>query len=96
MEHVVTDAQTGKVTVVPFTTDEIADYSARIQAQAWGVLRARRDELLAASDIYVVADRWHGYSDEQKAAWANYRQALRDLPSLTADPLNPAWPSQPE
>lgn len=30
-----------------------------------------------------------------QAAWAAYRQALRDLPSNTTDPRNPVWPSKP-
>jgi len=29
------------------------------------------------------------------AAWAAYRQALRDLPANTADPRNPVWPIPP-
>ena len=29
-------------------------------------------------------------------AWKTYRQALRDLPANTSDPINPTWPTKPE
>jgi hypothetical protein len=34
-------------------------------------------------------------SPEKIQEWRTYRQALRDLPSTTEDPLNPVWPSTP-
>jgi hypothetical protein len=58
-------------------------------------LRLERNRRLAESDIYIVADRWELYSNDQKQAWADYRQALRDLPTTTADVSNPIWPSKP-
>lgn len=42
-------------------------------------MRHRRDALLAASDWTQMPDS--PLSDEQRAAWATYRQALRDFPS---------------
>lgn len=42
-------------------------------------VRARRDELLAASDHMALADR---ITDE----WRTYRQALRDLPAAEGFP----------
>jgi len=42
-------------------------------------VRARRDELLAASDSMALADR---ITDE----WRTYRQALRDLPAAEGFP----------
>lgn len=56
-----------------------------------GNLRAERDAKLAASDWTQVAD-----APVDKAAWATYRQALRDLPANTADPANPVWPQEPK
>ena len=55
-------------------------------------LRSQRNGFLNASD-------WTQFSDvtlDNKAAWATYRQALRDLPANTADPENPTWPTKPE
>ena len=50
-------------------------------------LRTHRNELLAASDWTQVAD-----APVDKAAWATYRQALRDIPSQTDFPWNTTWP----
>ncbi len=66
------------------------------EANLWSSLRAERDARLIASDVYVWADRWAGYTDAARAAWTDYRQALRDLPENTADPANPAWPEVPQ
>lgn len=50
-------------------------------------LRAERDRLLAASDWTQLPDA--PLADEQRTAWRDYRQALRDLPE-TGD-----WPAPP-
>lgn len=34
-------------------------------------------------------------TEEEKQAWAVYRQALRDLPENTENPLEPNWPAKP-
>jgi hypothetical protein len=52
--------------------------------------RERRDALLAASDWTQVAD-----VPVDKAAWAIYRQALRDLPAQKDFPLSVVWPEPP-
>lgn len=57
-------------------------------------LRARRKELLLESDWTQLADA--PLSSEEKAEWAVYRQALRDLPAQEGlDPANPSWPQSP-
>lgn len=53
--------------------------------------RQERNALLAASDWTQVAD-----APVDQAAWAAYRQALRDLPASTADFANIVWPQQPQ
>ena len=35
-------------------------------------------------------------SPEKMQEWRTYRQALRDLPSITEDPENPIWPTPPQ
>lgn len=52
--------------------------------------RAKRNALLAASDWTQVAD-----SPVDQAAWAVYRQALRDITSQSGFPLEITWPAQP-
>lgn len=54
------------------------------------VVRARRNKLLSDSDWTQAAD-----APVDKAAWAAYRQALRDLPANTADFEGIVWPSPP-
>jgi len=53
-------------------------------------IRAERDRLLAASDWTQVAD-----APVDQAAWAAYRQALRDIPQQEGFPHNVAWPVKP-
>jgi hypothetical protein len=61
-----------------------------VEEKSWSLMRMERDRLLAASDWTQVPD-----APVDRAAWATYRQALRDLPSNTTDPRNPAWPTPP-
>lgn len=63
-----------------------------IADQDMASLRAERDRRLAACDWTQMSDS--PLNAEQQAAWAAYRQALRDLPGAQ-DPANPAWPVQP-
>ena len=61
-----------------------------MQSKAISV-RAERNSLLAASDWTQVAD-----TPVDRAAWATYRQALRDVPDQTGFPDAVAWPVAPE
>jgi len=55
------------------------DFQADPVAATATQVRAKRDELLAASDTMALADR---ITDE----WRTYRQALRDLPAAEGFP----------
>lgn len=57
--------------------------------QAYSV-RRNRDRLLTASDWTQVAD-----APVDQAAWATYRQALRDVPQQAGFPDNITWPEVP-
>jgi hypothetical protein len=59
-------------------------------AAAVDALRDERNRRLAASDWTQVPD-----APVDRLAWAEYRQALRDLPANTTDPRNPNWPTTP-
>jgi hypothetical protein len=54
-------------------------------------VRTQRDRLLAASDWTQVLD-----APVDQAAWAAYRQALRDVPEQEGFPENVVWPTKPE
>jgi len=57
---------------------------------AWAAVREKRDFLLAASDYTQLPD----VSLPNKEAWVTYRQALRDITTLS-DPYNVVWPTPP-
>lgn len=52
-----------------------------------------RNGLLSESDYTQGTDA--PLTVEQKAEWATYRQALRDLPENIEDLANPVWPIPP-
>lgn len=53
-------------------------------------MRKQRDEKLAECDWTQVAD-----APVNKAAWATYRQALRDVTAQSGFPWTVEWPSKP-
>ena len=70
----------------PPTTEELA-------ANA----RAKRDYLLQEIDGIVGNPlRWASFSTEQQTAWANYRQALLDVPQQAGFPNTINWATKPE
>jgi hypothetical protein len=70
------------VDVEPLTQEELDQ---RVVTQ-WQVVRNQRNQTLKDTDWTQVAD-----SPVDKAAWATYRQALRDI-TTQADPFNIVWP----
>lgn len=67
------------------------DVEAQEIASAWLALRARRLQLIAASDWSQLPD-----TGRNKQIWAEYRQALRDIPQNTTDPREVVWPTPPQ
>jgi hypothetical protein len=55
----------------------------------WAVIRTERNKLLADCDWTQVAD-----APVDAAAWATYRQELRDI-TTQADPFAIVWPESP-
>ena len=53
--------------------------------------RNQRDRLLKDSDWTQVSD-----APVDQQAWADYRQALRDVPQQDGFPTDINWPSKPE
>lgn len=66
----------------------------RLDAQPLKELRTKRNKRLEQTDRYATIDYPHSTLAVQKT-WFDYRQALRDLPTATADPANPVWPTAP-
>ena len=80
-QYVFDGAQVNRV----FTVEAIPD------EEVAGQVRAERNGLLTASDWTQVAD-----APVDKAAWATYRQALRDISDQSGFPWTITWPTQPE
>ena len=79
------------------TAQEVLEIEARNAAYAAGAdkraadeVRSKRDKILSESDWTQVAD-----APVDKAAWATYRQALRDIPSQAGFPNEVTWPVEP-
>lgn len=58
-----------------------------------GYVRAIRDAAIACSDWTQMPDS--PLTDEKRAAWAAYRQAMRDLPDNYVAPGPIPWPQEP-
>ena len=87
------NVQTGEVTTVELTPEEIAEREAYardvLPVEQMKELRRQRNQLLTETDYLALADAT--LTDEMRS----YRQALRDLPANTVDPANPVWPVKP-
>jgi hypothetical protein len=58
--------------------------------------RGQRDGLLSEVDSIVGNPlRWASFSQTQQTAWANYRQALLDVPQQPGFPNTINWPTKP-
>ncbi len=77
-------AETAPVPSVPEPTEEQQEMQ----------VRAARNSLLDLCDWTQLPDA--PLTAEQKQEWAEYRQALRDVPEQTGFPENVVWPSTPE
>ena len=75
----------GVLTSLPFEVIEQKEIG-----RSWHNLRKERNYLLSECDWTQVPD-----APVDSAAWAVYRQQLRDLPANTTDPRNVVWPEPP-
>jgi len=80
---------TKKVEDITYTTEELNKIKVE---EAWIELRNERNYLIQESDYRILPDS----TSTKVAEWKTYRQALRDLPANTSDPLNVTWPTPPE
>jgi hypothetical protein len=82
---------------VDMSPEEIAEFEAQQAEWAAGAddraaaeIRTERDTKLTESDWTQVAD-----VPVDQAAWATYRQALRDIPEQSGFPNEVNWPTEP-
>lgn len=69
---------------------ELADYTAEDKDAQWSAIRADRNSRLADCDWTQLPDA--ALTNVQTAAWATYRQALRDI-TKQANPFDIEWPT---
>jgi hypothetical protein len=76
---------------VPPTQEEL-------DAMAAAGIRAERDYRLATEVDPIAGNalRWATLTAEQRQAWADYRQALLDVPQQASFPHDVVWPTKPE
>ena len=89
----IVNVQTGEVTTIELTAEEIAEREAYerdvLPLEQMAAIRRQRNQLLTETDYLALADST--LTDDMQS----YRQALRDLPANIVDPANPVWPLKP-
>lgn len=81
--------------------DDKEPYVAPTPEQAEATLaaqvRAERNYRLSGVDLVLSNPlRWAAMSDEEKAPWVTYRQALLDVPQQSGFPNSVTWPTPPD
>ena len=78
--------------VIELTAEEVAELEARQEAYDLdlGQVRAQRNGMLSGCDWTQMAD-----SPADAAAWATYRQELRDIPQTYDRVSEVVWPDPP-
>ena len=80
--------------VVAMTSEEKDSYYLSLRTTySYANLRAERNEMLMRSDWTQLPNS--GLSEEKKAAWETYKQALRDLPETMTEGLEYTLPEVP-
>ena len=74
----------------------IAEWTPPTTEQLATNARTKRDQLLLEVDAIVGNPlRWASFSQAQQTAWADYRQALLDVPQQPSFPNTINWPTKP-
>ena len=70
---------------------------AELDAETAAAVRAERDMKLATEVDPIAGNalRWAALTADQQQAWADYRQALLDIPQQAGFPHNVVWPTKP-
>ena len=75
--------------LVDLTDDEVASRNQVMSTEDMSLMvRAKRNKLLAQSDVYALSDRI-------TVDWTTYRQALRDITGQAGFPYSVTWPTKP-
>lgn len=94
MDKILVSAKTGFVETVPLSPEEIAEAKKNLDVTE----RNKRDSLLKEEVDAIAGNalRWGALTTDQQQAWADYRQALLDVPQQEGFPETITWPTKPE
>lgn len=94
MDKILVNAKTGFVKTVPLSPEEIAESKKNLDVTE----RNKRDSLLKEEVDAIAGNalRWGALTTDQQQAWADYRQALLDVPQQEGFPETITWPTKPE
>lgn len=87
---VFTDTPATETEPAKTAAEQEAEYKAMKDAEQAANVRTSRTQLLKDSDWTQIAD-----STADKAVWATYRQALRDISAQSSFPWDITWPDAP-
>ena len=77
----------------PLTDAEVKIYNRVVNPITWEGIRIKREFLIAACDWTQLPDAV--LTLEEKSAWSDYRQALRDIPQDYPTPDDVIFPTPP-
>ena len=66
-----------------------------VEENLWKAIRKERDDLLAKSDRFMLADWFNSFPQDKQTAWTIYRGDLRNIPQVYTNPLDVVWPVAP-
>lgn len=98
MQRIEMNVATGKQTIVPYTTEEQAEYDTKKAAWDAGANDRKAAEIRAERNAKLAATDWTQGADTPQVAknkYAPYRQALRDITAQAGFPWTITWPDSP-
>ena len=97
MHTTTVNVTTGEIVQVPYTTEEQAEYDLKKAAWDAGADTRKAAEVRSERNAKLVSTDWTQIADAtvDKAAWATYRQALRNIPTQSGFPNTIIWPDAP-
>ena len=79
----------------PIAIDEAELLTESTDEQLWQEIRVKRNQLLKDSDFSQLLDIQSSLSDEQKQAWVEYRETLRNITNMYENPKDLIFPDIP-
>ena len=96
MHTILVNVSTGEKTIVPYTTEEQAEYDTKKAAWDAGANDRKAIEVRAERNAKLAATDWRFRNDMTPSqAWKDYCQALRDVPLQSGFPWTITWPDAP-